>query len=81
MAIEMSEESRQHLEEMEKSSRFPTGVGRIDRGECPLGAFTPMNCMFCEFGHMLECHHPYTCEEVECSHYKQDTETFEEDPI
>lgn len=81
--IDMSAESRLNLEEMEKNSRFPTGVGRIDRGECPLGGLTPMSCMFCEFGHMLECHHPYTCDEVECSHYQeeQDMETYEEDPI
>jgi len=83
MAIQMDDKSRQHLEELEQNSRWPTGVGLIDRGECPVGALTPMSCMFCEFGHMLECHHPYTCEEAECSHYcdEQDTDTYEEDPI
>jgi len=79
--IEMSAESRQRLEEMEKISRFPTGVGRINRGECPQGALSPITCIFCGFGHMLECHHPHTCDEVECSHSGQDIETFEEEPI
>lgn len=81
MAVDMSQESRQQLKKLEENSRFPTGVGRIDRGECPLGSLTPMSCMFCEFGHMLECHHPYTCDEIECSHYDHEDETYEEDPI
>ena len=50
--------------------RFPTGIGRITRGECPIGAFSPMGCMLCEYGHMLECHHPMNCEEAKCSHYR-----------
>lgn len=81
--VNMDEKSRKNIEEMEKHSRFPTGVGRIDRGECPIDGLTPMNCMFCDFGHMLECHYPHTCKEAECSHYLQgqDTETYEEDPI
>lgn len=33
---------------------------------------TPMACMYCPFGHMTDCHHPYTCDEAECSHYHQD---------
>ena len=72
--VQMSDESRKNIEEAEANSRFPTGVGRITRGECPVGAFTPMGCMFCEYGHMLECHHPMTCEEAECSHYEQEME-------
>lgn len=81
MAIEMSEESRQRLTELEQISRYPTGVGRVDRGECPQGGFTPMNCMFCPYGHLLECHYPSTCDEVECSHYEAEMETYAEDPI
>lgn len=69
--VDMDDRTRTHIREMEANARFPTGVGKIDRGECPTGAIYPMACMFCPFGHMLECHHPYTCEEVECSHYKQ----------
>ncbi len=54
---------------MEAKSRFPTGVELIERGECPRHGPTPMSCMFCVYGHMLECHYPYTCDEVECSHH------------
>ncbi len=68
--VQMSDESRKNLEQLEVNSRFPTGIGRITRGECPMGAFTPMSCMFCGFGHMTDCHHPHTCEEAECSHYQ-----------
>jgi len=39
---------------------------------CPIGAVSPMACMFCPYGHMLECHHPYTCEEAECNHYVEE---------
>lgn len=34
----------------------------------------PMRCMFCPYGHMTECHHPFTCDEAECSHYHQSIE-------
>lgn len=33
-----------------------------------------IRCMFCSFGHMLECHYPLTCEEAECDHYRQEME-------
>lgn len=33
---------------------------------CP----NPMAQMFCPYGHMTECHYPYTCDEAECSHYE-----------
>lgn len=48
------------------------GITKIARGECPRGATDPMACMFCQFGHMLECHYPKTCEEAHCSHYERD---------
>lgn len=51
-------------------SRYPRGVGVIALGSCPMGAISPVACMFCECGHMLECHHPMTCEEAECDHYR-----------
>ena len=35
---------------------------------------TPMTCMFCPYGHMTECHFPYTCEEANCSPYHQNIE-------
>lgn len=52
----MDDEGRKHIAELEKNSRFPTGVGQIERGECEDGGLTPMACMFCPYGHMLECH-------------------------
>lgn len=39
-------------------------------GECPMGGWNPMACMFCPYGHMTDCHHPQTCEEANCSHYQ-----------
>jgi len=74
----MDQKTKGNLEQMEKSSRFVPGVLKIERGECPLGPGTPMKCMFCPYGHMLECHYPMTCDEAMCSHYEQDTEAFEE---
>ena len=44
---------------------------------CPLiQANTPntMKCMFCSFGHMTECHHPYTCNSEYCNHYNYQEE-------
>lgn len=70
----MDERGRAHIEEIERGSRFPTGIGKIEREECPRGFRSPIACMLCPNGHMLECHFPYTCEEVECSHYQQDME-------
>ena len=67
----MDEESHKHISELEKNSRFPTGIGRIERGECKAGGLNPMACMFCSYGHMLECHFSLTCEEAECSHYQE----------
>ncbi len=49
----------------------PTGVARVERGDCPLGAHSIMGCMFCSVGHMLECHHPHSCEEANCSHNQE----------
>jgi len=54
--------------------RFPTGIGRVTRGECPMGAFTPMGCMLCEYGHMLACHYPMTCDEADCGLYDETEE-------
>lgn len=46
------------------------GVLLTTDGQCPIGATSPMACTFCSFGHMLECHHPLTCNEAECSHWR-----------
>jgi len=34
-----------------------------------------MRCMFCSYGHMLECHYPLTCEGAECDHYLGEIES------
>jgi len=31
-----------------------------------------MACMFCQCGHMTECHYPHDCETAGCSHYLRD---------
>lgn len=72
--VSMDDQSRINIEEAEKIGG-PTGIGKIDRGECPTGATSPMACMFCPYGHMLECHFPLTCEEAECSHYLREIES------
>lgn len=70
----MDEKTRETIKEIEAHSRFPTGIGRIERGECPRGFRSLMACILCPNGHLLECHFPHTCEEVECSHYRQEME-------
>lgn len=67
----MDEQSRKNIEEAEKKLGHATGIGRIDRGECPMHAVSPVACTFCSYGHMLDCHYPMTCEEAECSHFKE----------
>jgi len=39
-----------------------------------MGAFTPMGCMLCEYGHMLACHYPMTCDEADCGLYDETEE-------
>ena len=70
----MDQDSKRAIEEAEKDLGHATGIGKIERGECPLGAISPVACTFCQFGHMLDCHYPYTCDEAECSHYRQEIE-------
>lgn len=74
----LDDQSIRNIEELEILYGRPSGIGRIHRGECPIGALNPMGCMLCSYGHMLECHHPYTCEEAECSHYQQSREESEQ---
>lgn len=50
------------------------GSTKTIRGECPIGGLSPVSCMFCEFGHMTDCHYPLDCEEANCSHYQQELE-------
>lgn len=49
------------------------GVAGNNDCVCP----TPMQAMFCPYGHMTECHYPKTCDEAQCSHYlrQRDAET------
>jgi hypothetical protein len=68
--MRLNDQIRISLSVLEEGSKFPTGVGQIDRGQCKIGRSNPMACMFCSYGHVLECHYPHTCEEVECSHYE-----------
>jgi len=65
----MDEDSIKKVEEMESISGKPSGIGKIDRGECERGAINAIACNLCPFGHMLECHYPLTCDEAECGHY------------
>lgn len=50
------------------------GVVKTLTGHCPLGGANGMACMFCQYGHMTFCHHPFTCEEANCSHYQAEME-------
>jgi hypothetical protein len=70
----MDNESKQHIAEVEELLGHATGIGKIDRGECPTQASNPVACTFCPYGHMLDCHYPQTCEEAQCSHYQLSAE-------
>lgn len=56
-----------------------TGIELIQIGKCPVNATSPIACMFCPYGHMLECHYPKTCAEAVCSHYQAETTPFDPD--
>jgi len=49
---------------------YEPGIDKIKEGRCPIHADYPMACTFCQFGHILECHHPMNCQEANCSHYQ-----------
>lgn len=72
--MNLDQQSRENIRKLEQETRYKTGIGKIDRGECEVGMISPMGCMFCPYGHMLECHYPYTCEEAQCSHYQEEAE-------
>ncbi len=65
----MTPETRARLTIEDADAKYPSGIGKIDRGECPRGMAHGAACMFCPYGHMLECHYPKTCQEAECGHY------------
>lgn len=48
--------------------KYEPGIVRIEAGECPLNGKSAISCQFCPVGHMLECHHPMTCDQAKCSH-------------
>ena len=68
----LEQEQRDKIRGIECGAQYPTGVGQIDRDDCPLYVYTPTGCMFCEYGHMLECHYPWDCETANCSYYLVD---------
>lgn len=35
-------------------------------------------CWFCQFGHFLECHYPFTCSSLFCNHYQKQRELEKE---
>ena len=37
-----------------------------------------MKCMFCQFGHMTECHYPHDCDSEYCNHYKEEEVDLDE---
>lgn len=65
----LEEASKQATEEIDSM-----GTTKTLTGKCPIGASSPMACMFCEYGHMTDCHYPRTCEEANCSHYQSELE-------
>ncbi len=68
----MDQTSLDNIAKAEKTLGHATGIGLIYRGQCPRGLTHPHACMFCAYGHMLDCHYPKTCEEANCSHYQQE---------
>jgi hypothetical protein len=79
--MELDDTMAQTIREIEAFSEWPTGIGRISRGECPLGAVSPAQCTLCIMGHMLECHYPHTCSQCGCGPGRHaDHEPSPEDP-
>jgi predicted DNA-binding protein YlxM (UPF0122 family) len=68
----MNPQLRQDIAEAEKQLGHATGIGKIDRRECPLHKSSPGSCTYCSFGHMLDCHYPKTCEQAQCSRYQKE---------
>jgi len=57
--------------EMVLLGKYEPGFIKIKEGYCPINATSPMACTFCHFGHALECHHPMTCSQAQCSHLQK----------
>jgi len=46
-------------------------MGKPEWPANPACRCSPMQAMFCAYGHMLECHYPHTCREAQCDHYQR----------
>lgn len=46
--------------------KYPRGFDLIREGTCPIGAHTSVACQLCDYGHVLECHHPHDCATAKC---------------
>lgn len=64
--------TRKRIEEIEARSKYRTGLGTIDRGECPRGYGHAVACASCPYGHILECHYPLSCKDAFCQHYQRE---------
>ena len=65
---------RSVIELLFREKARPRGVDLIAAGKCPYGAISPVACMFCQEGHILDCHAGKTCQEARCSHYLAEVE-------
>lgn len=54
---------------------MPTGIELFKSGKCPNPIPPFIGCMLCPYGHLTECHYPYTCDSDMCHHY----DNYEED--
>jgi len=53
---------------MPLDGKYEPGLVKIKTGTCPMNAKSPMSCMVCQKGHILECHWPMDCVTAMCSH-------------
>lgn len=49
-----------------------TGIELFKSGKCPNPTPPLAGCMFCSYGHLTECHYPYTCDSDVCHYYGKD---------
>ncbi len=67
----MTEATRECLRQLGELQGRPTGILRIEMGECPWGATAGISCVLCSSGHLMDCHFPQSCEEAQCEHWKR----------
>lgn len=51
--------------------KYPPGFLKIRHERCELKAAHEGACMFCQFGHIMECHYKMRCDEAMCSHMER----------